>query len=42
VGFAGGHARGFQVHTEEPFSHGDIASCYSPEPAHSPPLTSGM
>ncbi|KAM0872543.1 hypothetical protein ACQ4PT_038661 [Festuca glaucescens] len=42
MGFGGGRARGFQIHTEEPFSHGDIAFCYPPEPAHAPPLISGM
>jgi hypothetical protein len=42
MGFGGGHARGFQVHSEEPFSHSDIAFCYAPEPVHAPPLISGM
>jgi hypothetical protein len=42
MGLGGGPARGFQIHTKDPFTHGNIAFCYPPEPAHAPPLISGM
>jgi hypothetical protein len=42
MGLGGGRARGFQVHTEDPFTHSDIAFCYPLEPAHAPPLISRM
>ena len=42
MGFTGGRSQGFQVHSEDQYSHGNIAFCYPPEPAHAPPLISGM
>ncbi|KAK1619550.1 hypothetical protein QYE76_025067 [Lolium multiflorum] len=42
MGFGGGRAHGFQIHTQEQFTHGDIAFCYPPEPTHAPPTISGM
>ena len=42
MGFGGGRAHGFQIHTQEQFTHGNIAFCYPPEPTHAPPTISGM
>ncbi|KAK1677131.1 hypothetical protein QYE76_037979 [Lolium multiflorum] len=42
MGFGSGRARGFQIHSQEQFTHGNIAFCYPPEPTHDPPLISGM
>jgi hypothetical protein len=42
MGFGSGRAHGFQIHSQDPFTHGNIAFCYPPEPTHDPPLISGM
>jgi hypothetical protein len=41
-GFGGGRAHGFKIHSQDEFTHGDIAFCYPPEPTADPPTISGM
>jgi hypothetical protein len=42
MGFGGGRAHGFKIHSQDKFTHGDIAFCYPPEPTADPPTISGM
>ncbi|KAM0839664.1 hypothetical protein ACQ4PT_060170 [Festuca glaucescens] len=42
MGFGSGHARGFQIHSQDQLAHGDIAFCYPLEPTAPPPTISGM
>ncbi|KAK1648620.1 hypothetical protein QYE76_066425 [Lolium multiflorum] len=42
MGFGGGRAHGFKIHSQDKFTHGDIAFCYPPEPTTDPPTISGM
>src|SRR4051794_2090306 len=42
LGFGGNQDEGFQIHTEDPYNHSNIAFCYPLEPAHGPPLLSGI
>ncbi|KAK1652778.1 hypothetical protein QYE76_070583 [Lolium multiflorum] len=42
MGFGGGRAHGFKIHSQNKFTHGDISFCYPPEPTAGPPTISGM
>ena len=42
MGFGAGRAQGFKIHSQDKFTHGDIAFCYPPEPTAAPPTISGM
>ncbi|KAK1628572.1 hypothetical protein QYE76_002887 [Lolium multiflorum] len=42
MGFGGGRARGFKIHSQDKFTHGNIAFCYPLEPTAGPPTISGM
>ncbi|KAK1679409.1 hypothetical protein QYE76_040257 [Lolium multiflorum] len=42
LGFGGGRARGFKIHSQDRFHKEDIAFCYPPEPTTGPPTISGM
>ncbi|KAK1628875.1 hypothetical protein QYE76_003190 [Lolium multiflorum] len=42
MGFGGGRARGFKIHSQDKFTHGDIAFSYPSEPTAGPPTISGM
>ncbi|KAK1648410.1 hypothetical protein QYE76_066215 [Lolium multiflorum] len=42
MGIGGGRARGFKIHSQDKFTHGDISFCYPPEPTAGPPTISRM
>ena len=42
MGFGGGRARGFKIHSEGSFTHGAISFYYPPVPQYAPPMVSGM
>ncbi|KAK1649981.1 hypothetical protein QYE76_067786 [Lolium multiflorum] len=42
LGFGGGRAHGFKLHSQQKFNKGDIAFCYPREPTARPPTISGM
>ena len=42
LGFGGGHARGFKIHSQDKFTKGDISYCYPSQPTAGPPTISGM
>ncbi|KAK1611079.1 hypothetical protein QYE76_034752 [Lolium multiflorum] len=42
MGFGGGRAHGFKIHSQKKFAHGDISFCYPREPTAGPPTISGM
>ncbi|KAK1680292.1 hypothetical protein QYE76_041140 [Lolium multiflorum] len=42
MGFGGGRAHGFKIHSQKKFIHEDISFCYPQEPTAGPPTISGM
>ncbi|KAK1653507.1 hypothetical protein QYE76_071312 [Lolium multiflorum] len=42
MGFGGGRARGFKIHSQDKFTKGDISFCYPSQPTAGPPTISGM
>ena len=42
MGFGGGRAHGFKIHSQNKLTHGDIAFCYPSNPSADPPTISGM
>jgi hypothetical protein len=40
MGFGGGRAHGFKIHSQDKFTKGDIAFCYPSQPTTGPPTIS--